>query len=303
MLSLKPLLQAEPQLFPLPLDLLFSVLWSTGSSSLPTPAMPGTYQAILRDTQDHLIVEVSTSEVLCNGQPAQAVAGVVEIPGSVCKELLGCSGGIWASLMLGSPVFPPALTFLAYPAARQLGTGSTGGCIPAVPAGRTSSVPCSALDRLEGKPRGETPEKVSNPSRGHSGDRGSLWQLTPSMECPMEQGQEPSLPKGVAPIHQLVAAALESALEAHLPPGHPALRVMGTSVGPKIPSRMRSPVSQRRITHQQAPEVQEMLLLEDDQCSHTAESVATVRLHAWYTANPTLPVLAPVEAGSGRHGH
>lgn len=47
-------------------------------------------QAILRDTQDHLIVEISTSKVLCNGQPTQAVAGVVEIPGSACKEILGC---------------------------------------------------------------------------------------------------------------------------------------------------------------------------------------------------------------------
>lgn len=66
------------------------MLQGAGSPSLPTPAMPSTYQAILRDTQDHFIVEVSTSEVLCNGQPAQAVAGVVEIPGSVFKEIPGC---------------------------------------------------------------------------------------------------------------------------------------------------------------------------------------------------------------------
>lgn len=148
-------------------------------------------------------------------------------------------------------MFPPALTFLAYPAARQLGTGSTGECIPAVPAGRTSSVPCSAPDPLEGKPRGETPEKVSNPLKCHSGDRGRLWQLTPGMECPMEQGQEPSLPKGVAPIHQLVAAALESALEAHLPPGHPVLRGDGNQCGTKDPSRMR-PLSIPKIGHSPA---------------------------------------------------
>lgn len=152
--------------------------------------------------------------------------------------------------MPDSPVFPPALTFLAYPAAHRPGTGSTGGCIPAVPAGQTSSVPCSALDRLEGKPRGETTEKVLNPWRCHSGDRGSLWQLTPGMECPMEQGQEPGLPKGVAPIHQLVAAALESTLEAHLPPGHPVLQGDGSQCGtrdpgqdetPSIPARGHSP--------------------------------------------------------------
>lgn len=51
----------------------------------------------------------------------------------------------------------------------------------------------------------------------------------------MEQGQEPSLPKGVAPIHQLVAAALESALKAHLPPGHPVLWGDGNQCGTKDP--------------------------------------------------------------------
>lgn len=34
------------------------------------------------------------------------------------------------------------LTFLACPAAPQLGTGSTAGCTPAEPTGRTSSVTC-----------------------------------------------------------------------------------------------------------------------------------------------------------------
>lgn len=43
-----------------------------------------------------------------------------------------------------------------------------------------------------------------------------------------------------------------------------------------------------------------MFLLEDDQRGHAAESVAAMCLHAWHTANPTLPVLAPVGAGSGR---
>lgn len=42
-----------------------------------------------------------------------------------------------------------------------------------------------------------------------------------------------------------------------------------------------------------------MFLLEDDQRGHAAESVAAVRLHARHTADPALPVLAPVGAGSG----
>lgn len=57
----------------------------------------------------------------------------------------------------------------------------------------------------------------------------------------MEKGQEPGLPKGVAPIHQLVAAALESALEAHLPPGHPVLRGNGNQCGTKAPQQDESP--------------------------------------------------------------
>lgn len=45
-----------------------------------------------------------------------------------------------------------------------------------------------------------------------------------------------------------------------------------------------------------------MFLLEDDQRGHATESVAAMRLHARHAANPTLPVLAPVGAGSGRQG-
>lgn len=40
-----------------------------------------TYQAVFGDAQDHLLVEVAAAEVLGDGQPAQAVAGVVKIPG------------------------------------------------------------------------------------------------------------------------------------------------------------------------------------------------------------------------------
>lgn len=57
----------------------------------------------------------------------------------------------------------------------------------------------------------------------------------------MEQGQEPSLPKGVAPIHQLVAAALESTLKAHLPPGHPVLWGDGNQCGTKDPWQDEAP--------------------------------------------------------------
>ena len=43
--------------------------------------MPGTYQAVLGAAQDHLLVELAAAEVLGDGQPTQAVASVVEIPG------------------------------------------------------------------------------------------------------------------------------------------------------------------------------------------------------------------------------
>jgi len=62
---------------------------------------PGTYQAVLGDAQDHLAVEVSAAEMLGDGQPAQAVAGVVEIPGS--------GGGYWgAERGAGVPGGPPS---------------------------------------------------------------------------------------------------------------------------------------------------------------------------------------------------
>lgn len=54
------------------------------------------------------------------------------------------------------------------------------------------------------------------PSATHS-------RLTPGVQSTVEQGQEAGLPEGVAAVHQLVATALEAALEAHLPAGHPAL--------------------------------------------------------------------------------
>lgn len=47
--------------------------------------------------------------------------------------------------------------------------------------------------------------------------------LTLRVKGTVQQGQQPRLPEGVAAIHQLVAAALETALEVHLPPGHPVL--------------------------------------------------------------------------------
>ena len=65
------------------------------------------------------------------------------------------------------------------------------------------------------------------PRRCRFGGRGS--QLTPGVEGTVEQGQEAGLPEGVAAIHQLVAAALETALEAHLPAGHPVLCGMDRS--------------------------------------------------------------------------
>lgn len=45
-----------------------------------------------------------------------------------------------------------------------------------------------------------------------------------------------------------------------------------------------------------------MFLLEDDQCGHATEGVAVMCLHAWHTADPALPVLTPMRAGSGWQG-
>lgn len=45
-----------------------------------------------------------------------------------------------------------------------------------------------------------------------------------SVECSVQQGQEPCLPEGIAAIHQLVAATLKSSFKSHLPACHPLLR-------------------------------------------------------------------------------
>lgn len=118
----------------------------------------------------------------------------------------------------------------------------------------------------------------------------------------MEQGQEPGLPEGVTPVHQLVAAALEAALEAHLPMGHPALCGRDRSgwqcrdEDPLWPRPPPKPSEIRGAAHQQAPEIQEMFLFEDDQRRHAAEGVTAVRLHPRHPADAALPVLAPARA-------
>lgn len=63
--------------------------------------------------------------------------------------------------------------------------------------------------------------------------------LTLSVQCAVQQGQKPRLPEGVAAVHQLVAAALKSTFEAHLPAGHPLLRRTQTrerQLQAKVPS-------------------------------------------------------------------
>lgn len=50
----------------------------------------------------------------------------------------------------------------------------------------------------------------------------------------VEQRQESRLPEGVTAVHQLVAAALEASLEAHLPADHPALRAEGHTTHPNL---------------------------------------------------------------------
>lgn len=160
--------------FPGPFGILLPFFWSFSSfpsfffwPSLalfpgPSPPLscpfPRTYQAVLGAAQHQLVVQVSTAEVLGDGQPAQAVTRVVEIPGPGVGGHRGAQGGVGGGS--GTPPHTPrqplcqlGLTCRACRAARRPGTGSTGGCIPAAPPGRTSSATCSAPRRLEGGDR------------------------------------------------------------------------------------------------------------------------------------------------------
>lgn len=83
------------------------------------------------------MVEVAAAEVLGDGQAAQAVAGVVEIPGP-----WGDIGVLREGLEHHSAPPRLVLTCPACRAAPRLDTGSTAGCIPAAPTGPTSSGSC-----------------------------------------------------------------------------------------------------------------------------------------------------------------
>lgn len=108
------------------------ILGAPWRSSGKPPIPP--YQGVFRHTQDHIVQHGSTAEVLGYGQAAQAVAGVVEVPGP------GRMGRLLAGVLCSPPAPAQPLT---RPPHRRRGPGSTHASHPTLHEPRSLASPSS----------------------------------------------------------------------------------------------------------------------------------------------------------------
>lgn len=129
----------------------------------PSPSLLESHHSVLLLAQDHLMMEVHVSKVLCYGEAAQTVTRVVEVSGSGhtntsmvrmsesrTKPTRQCE--VWPAFV-GLWPDGAVLTCQVYPEGPRLDSDSTGGCTPARPAAQTSTAADSAPSLLHAKIR------------------------------------------------------------------------------------------------------------------------------------------------------